>query len=154
MISAALMPTTKRAWICSVQKSGSILFQMRRGLRIRHPASGVHRTSVRACGPIVGYIIPSFRLAFTSRMAQRWSPPFSWRARASIRMLKFETLLLKKVFCIPAGSQIGFDPEHDRKHHFVTEAGVVVDVRPAFARPAVRDALRQTEPTPRLSHSV
>lgn len=27
---------------------------------------------------------------------------------------------------IPAGSQVGFDLDHDRKHHFVTEAGVVV----------------------------
>jgi glucose-1-phosphate adenylyltransferase len=56
---------------------------------------------------------------------------------------------------IPAGSQIGFDPEYDRKHHFVTETGVVVVGRtPAFARPAARDALQQIEPTPRLSHSV
>ena len=34
--------------------------------------------------------------------------------------------IIEEGVCIPAGSQIGFDPDFDRKHYFVTKAGVVV----------------------------
>jgi glucose-1-phosphate adenylyltransferase len=68
---------------------------------------------------------------------------------------KIRNAIIEEGVCIPAGTQIGFDPDHDRRNHFVTESGVVVvSQKPAFARPAARDAPRQFQLTPRLSQSV
>jgi glucose-1-phosphate adenylyltransferase len=50
--------------------------------------------------------------------------------------------IVEEGVCIPASAQIGFDLESDRKHHFVTEAGVVVVSHTrAFNRAVAGDVL-------------
>jgi glucose-1-phosphate adenylyltransferase len=51
------------------------------------------------------------------------------------RNAQIRNAIIEEGVCVPYGSQIGFDLDSDRKHHFVTEAGVVV--------------VSQTPPTPR-----
>ena len=53
---------------------------------------------------------------------------------------------------IPAGFQIGFDLENDRKHYFVTDGGViVVSQTPKHIRPTIFCAPRPTRPRPGIA---
>jgi glucose-1-phosphate adenylyltransferase len=53
---------------------------------------------------------------------------------------------------IPAGFQIGFDLENDRKHYFVTDAGViVVSQTPKHTRPTIFCAPRRTRARPGIA---
>jgi len=71
------------------------------------------------------------------------------------RNAQIRNAIIEEGVCIPAGSKIGFDLDNDRKHHFVTEGGVVVvSQTPAPARSSVAGATRDIASGPGLLHSV
>jgi glucose-1-phosphate adenylyltransferase len=63
--------------------------------------------------------------------------------------------IIEEGVCIPADTRIGFDPDYDRKHHFVTGSGVVVvSQNPALARAETVYANRHADTRPGLAHSA
>jgi len=45
---------------------------------------------------------------------------------ANSRRAKVRRAILDKNVRVPAGAEIGYDREHDRRYHHVTESGIVV----------------------------